>query len=343
MLFSKRENVVRAKPQNLEDLWVLEKVIAPGDRASMGTTRKFVAESGAQERKPVYITIVVEKVEFHRHSGKLKLLGKIAEGKPEELVDLGAHHSFEVGDGDDLRIEKGEWKKYELDRLRKAAESTRQPRVSILVLDERDAELFVLREGGFDSCGSVHLSGAGKYDDERKEIRNKHYQEILSLVSRVQDKLIIAGPGFERENFFNFLKGKDAKLAAKTVVRAINGTGRQGVVELLKTRAIDGIVREFKLAEESRLVDQIIAELGRKGKACYGTGKVGEAVEAGAVETLLMLDSFFLENRSEARPLLDKAEGFNTRIVFMSSENDDAEKLRAFGGVAALLRYRLDH
>ncbi|MBI4214825.1 mRNA surveillance protein pelota [archaeon] len=329
------------KPQNLEDLWTLEKVVAPGDRAAMGTTRKFVAESGAQERKPVYITIVVEKVEFHRHSGKLKLLGKIVQGKPEELVDLGAHHSFEIGDGDELKIEKDEWKKYELDRLKKAAESTRQPRVSVLVLDERDAELFALQEHGFDPQGSLTLSGAGKYEDERRDLKNKHYANIFSLLSRVQDKLIIAGPGFERENFFRFLKERNGQLAQKCVIRAINNTGRQGVSELLKTGAVDDIVREFKLAEESKLIEVIVAELGRNGKACYGAEAVGEAINAGAVETLLMLDSFFLEKRAEAKPLLDRAEQFSTRIVFMSGENDDAPKLKAFGGVAALLRYRL--
>jgi protein pelota len=77
MQFSRRENEVRAKPETLEDLWHLEKIIAPGDAVSGTTQRKFVSEGGAQERKKVHVTLSVEKVEFHKPSQRLKVLGKI--------------------------------------------------------------------------------------------------------------------------------------------------------------------------------------------------------------------------------------------------------------------------
>lgn len=75
IVVSKHENTVKIRPQSIEDLWHLEKIIKVGDFVTSSTQRKFTSEGGKTERKRVTIKLEVEKVEFHETSGKLKVLG----------------------------------------------------------------------------------------------------------------------------------------------------------------------------------------------------------------------------------------------------------------------------
>ena len=160
---SRFENALKVKPEIAEDLWHLEKLIAPGDRVSGKSERKFVSAGGRQERKDITVILDVEKVEFHKSSGKLKVLGTIIGGRPEEFIQLRQHHSLDVDLFDVVTIEKPEgWKKHEMERLREAHEAAKRPKVFVLAIDEREAEFFVIRELGVDSLGRIELQGGGK-------------------------------------------------------------------------------------------------------------------------------------------------------------------------------------
>jgi len=66
----------------VEDLWYLEKVITPGAMVSGKSLRLFRPRPDAPaERKPVYITIEAEKVEFSKYGVSLRVTGRIASGR----------------------------------------------------------------------------------------------------------------------------------------------------------------------------------------------------------------------------------------------------------------------
>ena len=340
MLVLKRQgDRIRVKPEIMEDLWHLEKVIKPGDLVSGESDRKFTTESGKSERMHVHVKLRVEKVEFHKPSGSLKVLGIIVEGSPEEYVKLKAHHSLEINQFDVVTIEKA-WKKYELDRLREAEKSSRREKIHVLILDEREAEFFVIREFGIESLGKVFCGSRGKYSEAGKDVQHKFYREILDLISKKEGRIIIAGPGFEKDNFFDFVKEKDQKLAKRMMVESIGNTGGQGIYELLNKGMLDKILIESRFAEETRLIERFIAEVSRNNpKATYGLKNVEKAVEMGAVEELLVLDSLLLDKRETIERLLEKAEKTRARVMIVSHENEVSQKLKGFTGIAALLRY----
>lgn len=333
------ENEIKVKPEIVEDLWHLGKIILPGDFASGSTTRKFVSEAGDAERKAVTVKIHVEKVEFHEHSRKLKVLGKITGGHPEEYVQIGKHHSLEIGEGDVISIFKEEWAKYEIDRLHEAEKAAKRPKIFVLVMDERDAELFKIKEYGIDPLGKIS-GGHGKKVDDNREAKHKWYSEIFDLIAD-KEKIIIAGPGFEKDNFAKFADGKSKK--PKSSVESIGNTGKQGVYELINKGIIDKTVKENRFVEETKTIERLIREVSApQPKAVYGFGKVKEAVEMGAVESLLVLDSFLFEKKGELDELIRSAEKFKTKVFIISHENEMSEKLKALGKIAAMLRFAIE-
>ena len=59
----------------------------------------------------------------------------------------------------------------------------------------------------------------------------------------------------------------------------------------------------------------------------------------GAVEKLLVLDNLLIDDREKIEKLLEKAEKMGTKVMIVSHENEASKKLKAFTGIAALLRF----
>jgi protein pelota len=342
LILKRKENRIKVKPEIAEDLWHLEKVIKPGDLVSGTSDRKFTTESGKSERMPVKIKLQVEKVEFHKPSGALKVLGIIVEGSPEEYVQLKAHHSLEIGQFDIVTIEK-EWKKYELDRLKEAERGSRREKVFVLILDERDAEFFVIREFGIETLGKIHCESRGKYTGEGKDVQNQYYKMIVDLISKKEGRIVIAGPAFEKDNLYDYIKDKDQKLSKRIVVESTSNTSGQGVYELLTKGTLDKILLESRFAEETKAVDRFITEVSRKnGKATYGLDNVEKALDMKAVDELLVIDSLLMDKRELIEHLLDKAERGKAKVMIVSHENEISQKLKGFTSIAALLRFNIE-
>lgn len=344
LILRKEENTVKVRAEIPEDLWHLEKIIKPGDLVSGASSRKYVSESG-QERKPVFVTLEVEKVEYHKGFEKLRILGVIKAGKPEEYVQLREHHSLDIGPGNVISIQKVKWMKYELDRLKEAQKAARRPKISILTMDEEQAELFLIREYGMEEKGKILSHMSGKYSEEKKEkIRNKYYEEIHDLLSKVEtEKLILAGPGFEPENFLEFLKKEDSDLSKKIILKKTGWIGKSSVIELVNTGAIDDIIKESRFAEETKVIESIITELPIPGsKVVYGFDNVKKNLEMGALSSLIVLDSSLFSEREKYDALLNTAEKMGTKVMIISHENESSKKLEALGGIAAFLRFRVN-
>ena len=337
---SREENRIKLKAEVPEDLWHLEKIIKPGDLVSGSSFRKFVSDSGNAERKSVFIIVRVEKAEFHKGFGKLRVLGTIIGGSPEEFVQVGAHHSLDFDVDDVISIQKYQWHHYELERIKEAQESAKRVKVHALILDEREAELFVIREFGVDALGKVSVHGRGKYADEGKDLKNKFFGEMLELIkSSSVEKLIIAGPGFEKENFMKFLKDKEASLARSTVVEAIGNTGRQGVFELINKDVVSSVSESIRFNDEVKAVEELVSKVSTD-YVTYGLKEVEEAVDFGAVDKLLVIDSFLFENKDVQR-IIEKAEKMRSKVMIISHENEISDKLKGLTGIAAILRFKI--
>ncbi len=324
-------------PETLDDIWHLEKVVEIGDLASAKSERRFKTEAGKSERKTVKVKIKVEQVEYHRDSKKLRLLGTVVGGYPEEYITIGAHHTIEVLPGIMLTITKEHWRNYQLARLKRAAEASHKPKLMIVVMDDEEAELALLRDFGLERKGTIRSGRSGKDFDTRE--KGSYFEEVAAALDGAE-KVIIAGPGFTKENFGKWLQAHSPKLYKRALFADIGGTGSPGLQEVLKRGIVEKVIKGARISLESALVEELLAKIP-KDDATYGIAQTEEALDYGAAEKLLLADSYFSSNRDDAERLLQKAEQTKCEAHIISTENEAGEKLEHLGGVAAILRFKV--
>ncbi len=328
------EGEIKLIPESLDDLWHLRYIIEPGDVVFSLTKR--VSESGDKIRSDkemvtVRLGVEVEKIEFHKFANRLRISGKIVGG-----VEDSGYHTLNIGVGKELSIIK-KWKKEQLDRLESAVKASNQPEIAIVTLEEGDAVIGVLRQWGVEEVASIRKS-YGKESSQRVEF----FSEILSALKNIDFKyLVVAGPGFTKEDFIRFLKEKDPEIAKKCVTADVSSIGVRGFVEVLRRGVVNRIARDLRLAEEAEYLEELMERIAKGEKVAYGLEEVKKACEYGAIEVLLVADEFLREEREkwDIDSLLEMVESSGGKVIIISTEFEPGKRLMAIGGIAALLRF----
>jgi len=341
MKLNREKGFLKAMPETLDDLWHLERVIEKGDLASGSTTRKIKGQEGEQTRREkMFVKLRVQEVEFDKFSGVLRIHGTIEGGKPEELLELGAAHSLSVEAGYQLKIEKEKLAERHIDRLKKAEKATHAKPLLCILLDDERADFFELRAFKTEKKASIQSGKSGKqFDSEnwKKGFFSKLFKKIGDCGA---EQLLVAGPGFTKNDFSEFLKEKG--FAGNVFVEGTNSIGVTGLNEFLKGERAGKIMEKLQIALDARLMEEVLAELGKNtGLAEYGPEQVKRAVQFGAVKKLLLLDKFFLEKRDELEALMESVEQVRGEIHILDSESETGKQLDGIGGIAALLRYKI--
>ncbi|MDD2655470.1 MAG: mRNA surveillance protein pelota [Candidatus ainarchaeum sp.] len=334
-----RNGELKLMLQRLEDLWHLERVLKEGDVVEARTYRSVKFGEGKEERKPVFITLRVESVEFAEAANRLRIGGIILAGNPEEFVQKGRHHTFDLESGDTIKVIK-EWKNFEISRLEKAVKETSRPTLRIIVMDEEKALTAILRGYGLD-YGPTMWFGGSKREDNYEEKLRQYYGEVASYISKADERFIVAGPGFAKDGLKDFIRKKYPDLLARITFESCSYAERSGIAELMKRGVVEKIVGEAQMEKEEKLFEEFMVRLHKDaGLAAYGKKEVAQAVDASAVETLLVLDDALRKDK-EIERITENAESKRADIIFYSSKGDSAPKLKGFGGIAALLRFRI--
>lgn len=163
--FERKTGEMKVQPDTLDDLWHLEKVIAPGDAVEAHSLRTYRVGT-KEEKKSVTIRVKAERVEFAKDANRLRILGPITWGEPEEYIQLGKYHTVEIEPGERLKITK-QWKNHEVKRLQDAEKESKKPRIRIIVLDDEKALTGFLRASGVDYGPEFYSSGSKR--DEKYE------------------------------------------------------------------------------------------------------------------------------------------------------------------------------
>lgn len=339
----RRENFLELLPENFDDLWHLTHVLEKGDMVSGKSTRSYKGkdEEENQDRKHVFIELEVESIELHKYSGKLRVLGIIVSGKPEEYVELKAHHSLDFGEGDKLKVKKKKLRDFQLKRLKKAQESVKRPKILVIVLDDEEATYAVLHDYGFEEKAKISAFKKGKRYDSKDS--GKYFSELAKKIQDIGIKnVFIAGPGFTKDSFKNYLNEKVSGFEFS--FDSINSVGVTGLNELLKKGIALKAIKESEIAKESMLVEQILIDIGKNsGFSATGIEETKKALNAGAVKDLLVSSSSLLEDKEKFESLMEEAEKLGAQIHVVSSEHEAGKKLIGLGSIAALLRFKLSY
>jgi protein pelota len=335
-------------PESLDDLWHLTYVLEPGDHVGGDTTRRIqrdddkLRDTGG-EREHMWVELAVEDVEFAKFANRLRVGGEIVDCSRED--QLGFHHTLNVEKRTELEIEKV-WQTDQLERLQEAVEAAENPDVAIATVEEGEAHVHTVAQYGVEERATITApTGKGEYARPRQEL----FEELTDVLRRTDaEAIILAGPGFTKQDALDHIEDEAPDIAEKMNVVDTSGVGDRGVHEVLKRGAVEEVQAETRIAEEADRIDELTKRIAEGTKVAYGPEAVAEAAEFGAIEELLVLDRHLRRERSDAEWDVDVDEIIETTeqkggdVIVFSGEFDPGQQLANLGGIAALLRYRID-
>jgi protein pelota len=351
-----KDGKIVLKIETLDDLWHLYNTVGPSDVVISKTSRRVrVGDEDSRKsesvRKAMVLKLRVEDVSFHNFSNRVRLKGVILEG-PGDLVNIGSYHTINVETGDTLTVIKEHWPKFVLDRLKEAEKSQLRPMCLIVTIEDGTAELFLAADSGIQEAVRVRMSISRKRGDQKSydaTMKDFFADTLLALRSQVEQHefglIIIAGPGFVKDHFRDFLIGAKIKDLPPVVVESANSIGIPGAKEILYRGVISKAVTELKVETETRLVEALIEHISKDdGLGAYGNDEVSNAVQYGAVEELLITDKKLREGDEKARRWMDSlirnTERTRGSFHIVSTEHPAGDQLQRLGGIGAILRFR---
>ncbi|GCF12163.1 mRNA surveillance protein Pelota [Haloarcula mannanilytica] len=340
---------IEVVPETLDDLWHLSYVIEPGDLVSGDTTRRIqrnddnLRDKGG-EREPMWIQIEVTDVEFAKFANRLRVGGEIVDCSRED--QLGFHHTLNVEEHTELTVEK-QLKPDQADRLEEAVEATENPDVAIATVEEGQAHVHTVAQYGTEERATItSTTGKGEYARPRKEL----FDELAAVLKRQDvDAYILAGPGFTKQDALDHFQDEIPEVAEQITVVDTSAVGDRGVHEVLKRGAVEDVQQQTRIAEEADYIDELMDRIGSGSEVAYGPEEVAKAADYGAIETLLVLDERLRLERAgegdwdiDVDQIIETTEQKGGDVTVFSAEFAPGQQLSNLGGIAALLRYRLD-
>ncbi|XRB05341.1 mRNA surveillance protein pelota [Pycnococcus provasolii] len=368
-----------------EDMWQVYQLVAPGDVLRTLTVRNVKKDNGkssgqdgagrakstATERVTLPLSVKVEATEFDPDALELRCRGKVC--AENEHVRVGSYHTLELELKRKFRIEKNEWDPLLLRRLEEACDPTKNADVAVLLVGEGTA-LVALVGGAVSTCRSrievalPRKRGAGALAGHERAVA-KFYERCVESLARALDPperwsdircLVIAGPGFHKEAVSSALDAacQDSTaggalpaplvtcLRSRRILATASSVAMRCVSDLLEDPVVAPRVADTKAAQDVAAMAKFQRCLSHNPeRAFYGPGHVLAAVEAGAVETLLVLDEVVRPAKAGiaarmrwSRAVSDVEAAGGAALVF-SSCHESGKQLAQLSGVAAVLRY----
>ncbi len=333
----------RLRLETPSDLWRISRLVRLGEVVGASTTRRDpeapIDVPGAERsRRRVYLAVRVEQIDFHGFSQHVRFTGPIVEGP----FDLGRHHTLDLAEGDDVTVVKPSLAAAERALLDEGLAGRGDPTILVAAVDWGDSSIVRLRGRAIEPVADVRRTIAGKRFEggQAEKDRATYLEELRTLVVREgasATALVLAGPGFLKEALSRRLAETEPELARRTRVFPTSEAGRVGVDELLRSGRASEVLRANVAAEEAEVVERLVEAVAGGRRAAVGRAEVAEAVDAGAVETLLVGERLLVD--PEVAALVDRAREARARLFVVRSEEAPGKRLAGLGDIAALLRY----
>ncbi len=341
---------VKIKVDSLDDLWYLSAIVEEKDHVAGATERKIKVGEGTERnqqvmRKIVFLEIAVEKVEFHKYAKSLRVSGKITNG-PEDVA-RGTYHTFNIELETQIEITKQQWLQYQLEKLKEATE-TKQAKVLLCVVDRDGAFFALMKRYGYEYL--LEMKGDVQKKASPEKVKAIFYQGVVKQLEDYEqryqlDKIILASPGFWKEYLQEEIKNKN--VAKKIVLATCSDASKTAFEEVLKRPETIAALKDDRIVKEIMLIDELFKEIMKDGKAAYGLEETQKAAEAGAVSELLVTDALIQKMRQEntfshVERIMKNVDTATGKVHIISAEHEGGKKLDGLGGIAAILRYKMD-
>ena len=216
--------------------------------------------------------------------------------------------------------------------------------IGLLAIDSQEAGLGILTGDRWEVIDTLTSGVAGKHRQGGQSARrferlrenelNEYFHRIADHAQKVFideykiNGLILGGPGPTKENF---LKEEylDYRLQ-NNVVATIDSSysGSEGVREILEKVNEQGIITEYRLLEEKKLIKKFMSQVySNEGLAVYGLNDVLKFLRSGIIDTLIVTDEIsYVQLEVKCNKCGDVEEKFVERSKLITLKQDEASK-----------------
>lgn len=331
----------KVRVEHDQDLWYLSHVVSSGDYIEGKTQRKVdMGDTSKQQRvrKTFFLGVDIESVEYDPDMKSFRASGRIR--KCPDEVSKGRYHSFNVQPGDEITV----WKqRLSTEDVKQLEAATTPPINVVLVLVDRETARFAsVTPNGYETTKTLSGEASKKAYDHKgdEDFHERVASHVVDLLERANDRdVVVASPGFWKDNVAEHIPQNHM---GRVILGTVSRTDEQGFAELVKRPEVASALDDEHSRREGEAVDALLRAVGEE-QACYGYMMTEEKVKIGAVETLLVAESFLAEQREKGNysrldTLLQKVEEMDGEVIIISSE-EPMDKLSGLGGIGGILRW----
>ncbi|CAO1312339.1 unnamed protein product [Diamesa serratosioi] len=349
-------------PEDSEDMWHAYNIIATGDLVKASTIRKVQNEtatgSSSSSRVRTTLTVQVESIDFDTQACVLRLKGRNKE--ENQFVKMGAYHTLDLELNRKFTITKPEWDSVALERIDMACDVGQNADVAAVIMQDGLAFICLITANMTLVRSKIDVSiprkRKGSTSQHEKGLA-KFYESVLQGILRhinfdVIKCVILASPGFVKDQFYEYMYLQAIKSDIKILfenkskfmlVHASSGF-KHSLKEVLQDPAVAARMADTKATGEVKVLEAFYNMLQvEPARAFYGKKHVSRAVDALAVDILLVSDNLFrnqdIAQRKEYVKLVDDTRAAGGEVRIFSSMHVSGEQLAQLTGVAAILRF----
>ena len=126
------------------------------------------------------------------------------------------------------------------------------------------------------------------------------------------------------------------------VIASCSGVSESSIRELLHRPETRTALKKTRLLLEEEVVGEVMKEILKGGLVVYGLESVKKAVDYGAVEKLIVSDSFIREHEDEFNRISEAVNKQDGKSMIVDSNFEPGKKIDGLGGVVAFLRFRIN-
>uniref|UniRef100_A0A1W7R9Z6 Protein pelota homolog n=1 Tax=Hadrurus spadix TaxID=141984 RepID=A0A1W7R9Z6_9SCOR len=349
-------------PEEPEDMWHAYNLVAEGDSLRSSTIRKVTTESATgstgSNRVRTTLTIAIENIDFDTQACMLRVKGRnIMEN---QYVKMGAYHTLDLELNKKFTLAKSCWDSIVLDRIEMACDPAQHADLAAVIMHEGLANICLVTSSMTLVRAKIEVNiprkRKGQCAQHEKGLQ-KFFDSVMQGILRhisfdVVKCVIIASPGFVKDQFYEYMFQQAVKLDQKlllenksrfVLVHSSSGF-KHSLKEILSDPSISIKLADTKAAGEVKALETFYTMLQNEpSRAFYGLKHVQKANEAQAIETLLISDNLFrcqdVSQRKQYVALVDSVKENGGDVKLFSSLHVSGEQLGLLTGLAAILRF----
>jgi len=334
-----KHGAIEVRVECEDDLWVLKNLISKEDVVIAKTMRDVKIDGEGKRRLPMVLAIKVQNVYFQPFSSRLRIHGRVIEG-PEGYGLKGSFHTLSIDTGSELTIVKPKWSQEQISRLKKA--SARRVKALLAAFDFDEMAVAIVQEQGIKYVAERSLPGLRDEGPAVEELAEAISEVIVSVALRENpDIVLVASPAFLKDYVADLLS---RRLDKPVFTDSVSTGGKPGVGELMRRDTFKSILHSHNILIIETTFEEFMRHLSTgSSRVAYGINVLKTLANSGAILKLLVNeDMLYSEHMEIVNDIMEKVESRGGEVRIVPEETHVFSKVKAFGGIVAVLRYPVD-